>query len=150
MQTNAAWELESTSAHEASPQGHPCGCYLLTRGNLSFLTVKLDTNSSYRNSGSYICQTRIIQLSNAFDGLYSREDSPWVTGTEYLTSSGPSFPSIRGGKAETAQDWLGSWGFPYKASRPYFLEKGQRAKAELEDRDWCVLGPLTGVSRKCS
>lgn len=30
--------------------------------------------------------------------------------------------SFRRGNPETGHDWQGGWGFPYKASRSYFLE----------------------------
>lgn len=39
---------------------------------------------------------------------------------------------------DIGKDWLGGQGFPYRASRLYFLR--YVAKAELQGYDWSMLG----------
>ena len=44
---------------------------------------------------------------------------------------------------ETGPDWLGGRGFPSETGRSCFLGRGELAKAEWEDGDWCVVVSLT-------
>lgn len=95
--------------------------------------------------------TKLKQFSNKFGVHYSRENNPWIGRVKCLRSrrrrflkdlSKMSSVSLRGSKAKTGHDWLGGQGFPYKASRSYFLGSGKLAIAELEDCDWYLLGFL--------
>ena len=84
------------------------------------------------------CQmTKIIQLGNEFDVLYSRKNSPWIGGVQCLASS--RAPLLRDfgqvlflqGLEEARQewhDWLGGQELPSKVNRPYFLGQGKLAK----------------------
>ena len=84
------------------------------------------------------CQvTKIIQLGNEFDVLYSRKNSPWIGGVQCLASS--RAPLLRDfgqvlflqGLEEARQewqDWLGGQELPSKVNRPYFLRQGKLTK----------------------
>lgn len=47
--------------------------------------------------------------------------------------TGARFIEFRGGTLGLQQDGLGGWGFPYEASRSYFLGSDKPAAAEVED-----------------
>lgn len=49
--------------------------------------------------------------------------------------------SIRGDNSESGHDWPGGGGFPYKASRPYFLGSGKLVEPKLEGCDWYIRIP---------
>lgn len=93
--------------------------------------------------------TKLKQFGNGFDVLYSRESNPWMR--EHSVSQAiETLPEAFWARVafmeglEGATQKLGRWtrrlGFPSKASRSCFLGSGERAKAQLEDGDWCVLG----------
>ena len=69
---------------------------------------------------------KLEQFSNKFDVLYSRENSPWIGAVQCLTSTSKKFgqeqvlQNVRRGYVEISRDWLGGWGFPYKASGSFF------------------------------
>ena len=50
-------------------------------------------NPQVQENDSVNCQMpEIVEFSNKFDVLYSRENNPWIGGVKYLTSSGAFFP----------------------------------------------------------
>ena len=106
--------------------------------NLSFITGGLNQESGRvegrlfflpysRKLESKECQiTKIIQFSNEFDVLYSRETLCGLG--EYHTSQAVEHSSqgilgkseFYGVLEEAMHDWLGGWGFPYMAGGSFF------------------------------